>query len=260
MTEEIKLRKNLPSSMLKNYNNRVVSAAEAVRAIKSGDNVAVHSNCAFPRTLIDALVKRKEELRDVQLIHALSVGELPYLQPGMREYFNHRSFFMGGEARRAVGEGRADFIPLYLYEFPILVRRGELKINVVLIHLSPPDEHGFCSYGTEVGLIKTAAEHADLIIAQVNPNMPRALGDSFIHISRLDYIVEVDEEILELPQGAKNLTPEMAAAYEQIGKNIADMIEDGSTLQLGIGVIPDNVLKYLDGKRDLGLHSETSIQ
>lgn len=257
MTEEIKIKTNLPASMLKNYKNKLVPAEEAVSVIKSGDNIAVHSNCAFPRTLIEALVQRKESLRDVQLIHALSVGELPYLKPGMREHFNHRSFFMGGEARKAVGEGNADFMPLYLYEFPLLVKKGALKINVALLHLSPPDEHGFCSYGVEVGIIKTAAENADIIIAQVNPNMPRALGDSFIHISRLDYIVEVEEEVLELPQGAKDLSPEMAFAYENIGMHIAGMIENGSTLQLGIGVIPDNVLKYLGDKRDLGLHTET---
>ncbi|GAB1348962.1 acetyl-CoA hydrolase/transferase C-terminal domain-containing protein [Ignavibacteriales bacterium] len=257
MTDEIRVRPNLSSSILKNYKNKLVSAEKAVSVIKSGDNVAVHSNCAFPRTLIDALVDRKDELRDVQLIHALSVGELPYLKAGMRDHFNHRSFFMGGEARNAVGEGRADFMPLYLYEFPILVKKGYLHINVALVHLSPPDEHGFCSYGVEVGIIKTAAENADIVIAQVNPNMPRALGDSFIHISKIDYIVEVEEPILELPQGTKDPNPIMDSAYEQIGKNIAEMIENGSTLQLGIGVIPDNVLRYLGDKRDLGVHSET---
>jgi len=257
MTDEMRVKPSLSSSMLKNYKNKLVSAEKAVSVIKSGDNIAIHSNCAFPRTLIEALVERKDELRNVQLIHALSVGELPYLQPGMRESFNHKSFFMGGEARKAVGEGRADFMPMYLYEFPILVKKGYLHINVALVHLSPPDEHGFCSYGVEVGIIKTAAENADIVIAQVNPNMPRALGDSFIHISKIDYIVEVEEPILELPQGAKDSDPVMDAAYTAIGRNIADLIENGSTLQLGIGVIPDNVLKFLGDKRDLGIHSET---
>ncbi len=256
MVDEIKIRSDIGSGILKNYNSKVVTAEQAVSVIKSGDTVAVHSNCAFPTTLINALVQRKEELRDVNLIHALSVGTLPYLAPGMQEHFWHKSYFMGGEARKAVGEGRADFIPVYLYEYPMLIKKGIVKVNVALVHLSPPDEHGFCSYGVEVGLIKTAAEFADVIIAQINPNMPRALGDSFIHISKIDFIVEVEDEVFELPQGERDLTPEMFNAYEKIGKNIADMIEDGSTLQMGIGVIPDNVLKFLHTKRDLGIHSE----
>jgi acetyl-CoA hydrolase len=256
MTDEIKIRANLSSSVLKSYKNKLVTAEQAVSVVKSNDFLAVHSNCAFPRKLIEALVKRKDELNNVRLVHALSVGELPYLRPEMAGHFNHISFFMGGEARNAVAEGRADFMPIYLYEYPLLVKQGHIHINVALIHLSPPDEHGFCSYGVEVGLIKTAAEHADIVIAQVNPSMPRALGDSFIHISKIDYIVEEDEPIFELPQGEKDLPANMSSAYSKIGKYIADLIENGSTLQMGIGVIPDNVLRYLGDKRDLGIHSE----
>ncbi|GAB1442565.1 acetyl-CoA hydrolase/transferase C-terminal domain-containing protein [Ignavibacteriales bacterium] len=257
MTDEIKLGTNLSSSVLTNYKKKLVTAEQAVRVVKSNDNIFVHANTAFPMTLIEAMVARKEELQNVQLIHCLSVGKLPYLRPGMEGHFNHRSYFMGGEARVAVAEGRADFAPIYLHEFPLLVKQGHLHINVAMVHLSPPDEHGFCSYGVEVGLIKTAAELADVVIAQINPKMPRALGDSFIHINKIDYIVEVDEEILELAQGSREVTPEMAETYRRIGENIASLIEDGSTLQLGIGVIPDNVLRYLGDKRDLGVHSET---
>jgi acetyl-CoA hydrolase len=257
MTDEIKLGTNLSANVLTTYKRKLVTAEQAVRVIKSNDNIIVHANTAFPLTLIEAMVARKEELQNVQLIHCLSVGKLPYLRPGMEGHFNHRSYFMGGEARTAVGEGRADFAPIYLYEFPHLISKGHIHINVVLVHLSPPDEHGFCSFGVEVGIIKTATEYADVVIAQINPKMPRALGDSFIHISKLDYIVEVDEEILELPMGSRQVEPAVAEAYSKIGENIANLIEDGSTLQLGIGVIPDNVLKFLGDKRDLGIHSET---
>lgn len=257
MTDEIKLGTNLSANVLTTYKRKLVTAEQAVRVIKSNDNIIVHANTAFPLTLIEAMVARKDELHNVQLIHCLSVGKLPYLRPGMEGHFNHRSYFMGGEARVAVSEGRADFAPIYLYEFPHLVSQGHIHVNVVLVHLSPPDEHGFCSFGVEVGIIKTATEYADVVIAQINPKMPRALGDSFIHISKLDYIVEVDEDILELPQGSREVEPSVAEAYRKIGENIAGLIEDGSTLQLGIGVIPDNVLKYLGDKRDLGIHSET---
>jgi len=256
LINEIKTKTNLPANTLKTYKSKLVTADEAVKVIKSGDKVLIHSNCAFPITLIDAMVRRKDELEDVELMHALSVGELPYLKPGMEKHFRHNSFFMGGEARKAVGAGRADFTPIFLYEFPLLFARKQMKANVALVHLSPPDEHGFCSFGTEVGLIKTPTETADYIIAQVNPNMPRALGDSFIHISKIHSIVETEDIVPELPQGQKDLTPELAEVYSNIGSHIADLIEDGATLQMGIGVIPDSVLKFLDNKRDLGIHSE----
>ncbi len=256
MIAESTVVNNMAPNLYKNYLQKVVSPEVAVQAVKTGDKVSVHSNCAFPTTLIKALVNRKSELRNVNLMHALSVGKLPYLEEGMEEYFWHNSFFLGAEARKALKEGRADFTPIYLYEYPLLFAKGILKPNVALVHLSPPDEHGFCSYGVEVGLMKTPAEKADIIIAQVNHQMPRALGDSFIHINKIDYIVEVDEPIAELPQGFEDVDPEQMKIYRQIGKNIADMIEDGSTLQLGIGVIPDSVLKYLDDKKDLGVHSE----
>lgn len=255
-TENILDRQEYSPHILNAYSQKVVSADDAVKVIKSGDRVAVHSNCAAPLRLIEALVKRKEELEDVHLIHALSVGKLPYLEPGMEKHFVHDSFFMGAEARKAVNEGRANFMPIYLFEFPILVARGRLKPDVALVHLSPPDEHGFCSYGVEVGLMKTPAEHSKIIIAQVNPHMPRALGDSFIHVSKLDYIVEVDDPIAELPQSSDNMPEDQKEIYSNIGKNIAGLIEDGATMQMGIGVIPDNVLKYLNTKNDLGIHSE----
>ena len=244
------------SSILKNYSQKVVSAAEAVSVIKSNDNVVIHSNCAMPFKLIDAMVARKDELENVKLFHALSVGKLPYFEPGMEKHFRHYATFMGTEARKSFARGDADFIPVYLYEVPLLFSTGIIKPQVSLIHISPPDEHGFCSYGVEVGITKSPTEKADIIIAQVNKQMPRVLGDSFIHISKIKYIVEMDEPIPELPQSERNLSPEWMEIYSKIGENIAGLVEDGSTLQMGIGIIPDNVLKFLENKKDLGIHTE----
>ncbi len=244
------------SSILKNYSQKVVSAEEAVSVIKSNDNIVIHSNCAMPFKLIDAMVARKDELENVKLFHALSVGKLPYFEPGMEKHFRHYATFMGAEARKSFARGDADFIPVYLYEVPLLFSTGIIKTNVSLIHISPPDEHGFCSYGVEVGITKSPTEKADIIIAQVNKQMPRVLGDSFIHISKIKYIVEMDEPIPELPQSERNLSDEWVEIYSKIGENIAGLIDDGSTLQLGIGIIPDNVLKFLENKKDLGVHTE----
>lgn len=256
MVTEINNKVNYSASVLRSYSSKLVSPEEAVSVIKSRDKVLVHSNCAIPRKLVDAMVSRKDKLEDVEIMHVLGVGELPYMREGMEKHFRHRSFFMGANVRKAVNEGRADFTPIYLYEYPLLFSRGIIKPNIALIHVSPPDEHGFCSYGVEVGITKTPAEKADIIIAQINKNMPRALGDSFIHISKIRYIVESEEDILELPQGDRDMTPDQADVFSRIGMYIAEMIEDGATLQMGIGAIPDNVLKFLGTKKDLGIHSE----
>lgn len=255
-TKETMQKTNYASNYQASYKSKLVSAEEAVSVVKSGDKVVVHSNCAIPLHLINSLVLRKNELSDVEMIHILSVGKLPYLSKEMEGHFRHRSYFMGAEVRKAFAQGDADFAPIFLYEYPLLFSRGIIKPDVALIHVSPPDEHGFCSYGVEVGPSKTAAEKSTIIIAQVNPNMPRTLGDSFIHISKINYVVECDDPIAELPQGERDLTPEQELVYSKIGENIAHLIEDGSTLQMGIGVIPDAVLKFLTNKKDLGIHSE----
>ena len=247
---------NYSASVLKNYNSKIVTAEQAVSLVKSGDKVLMHSNCAIPMKLVKALVDRRETLENVEILHVLAVGDLPYLKPGMEKHFRHRSFFMGVNARQAVNEGRADFIPIYLFEYPKLFGQGIIKPNVALLHLSPPDEHGFCSFGVEVGLSKTGADKADIVIAQINKNMPRTLGDSFIHINKISHIVESDELIMELPQGEKDMGAERTEVFTKIGMHIADLIEDGSTLQMGIGLIPDSVLKFLGSKKDLGIHSE----
>ncbi len=254
--DEIKPKNTIPFNILHAYNQKIVTADEAVKVIKSGDKILAHSNCAFPTALINALVKRKNELKEVQIMHALAVGNVSYMKPEMEGHFRHNAFFIGGNSREAVSDGRADFTPIFLYETPLLFANGFINLNVALIHVSPPDEHGFCSFGVEVGLTKTGAEKAKIVIAQVNKNMPRSLGDSFIHINKIHYIVEVDEEIAELPQGDRDASPEVVEINKRIAYNISELIEDGSTLQMGIGAIPDFVLKYLADRKALGIHSE----
>lgn len=254
--EQVKIQKPINAPWVKRYNSRVVTADEAVKVIKSNDKIVIQPGCAAPLTLINSMVKRKDELENVEVYHILIVGDLPYLQPGMEKHFRHKAFFIGGNARQAVNEGRADFIPIFLHEVTLLFKRGIITPDVALIHVSPPDEHGFCSYGIDVGNIKTPAEKSKCVIAQVNKQMPRGLGNSFIHVNKLDYIVEVDEPLKELPQVDPDASPEILEIYDKIGKNVAELIDDGATLQMGIGAIPDAVLKYLHEKKDLGIHTE----
>ncbi len=255
ITESIENRTFTPSWYAK-YKSKIVTADEAVKAISSGDKIVVQPGGAAPLGLIRALVERKNELYGVEIYHILVVGDLPYIQPGMEKHFKHKAFFIGGNTRKAVNEGRAEFIPIFLSEVTLLFKRGIIVPDVALINVSPPDEFGFCSYGIDVGNIKTPAEKSKIVIAQINKNMPRGLGNSFIHVNKIDFVVEHDEPLLELPQVDPGTTPEMLKAYDKIGQNIAELIEDGSTLQMGIGAIPDSVLKYLHHKKNLGIHTE----
>jgi len=254
--EDSKIKISNLAPWVKKYQEKVVSADEAAKLIKSNDKIIVQPGCAAPLELIRAMVRRKEELENVEIYHILIVGDLPYLQPGMEKHFKHKAFFIGGNARKAINEGRAEFIPIFLSEVTMLFKRGVIQADVALVNVSPPDEHGFCSYGIDVGNIKTPAEKAKLVIAQVNKKMPRGLGNSFIHVNKIDYIIEHDEELMELPQVDPDTTPQMLVAYDKIGEHVAGLIEDGSTLQMGIGAIPDNVLKYLKNHKDLGVHTE----
>ena len=256
MVDDKKISKPLSAGWIQKYNSKTVTAEKALEVLKSGDNVVIQPGCAAPFELIRAMVNRKDELRDVTVYHILIVGDLPYLEPGMEKHFKHKAFFIGGNARKAVNEGRSEFIPIFLSEVTMLFKKGIIQSEVALIQVSPPDEHGFCSYGIDVGNIKTPAEKAKVVIAQVNPEMPRGLGNSFIHVNKIDYIVEHTAPLLELPQVDPNCSPEMLKVYDKIGENIAGMIEDGSTLQMGIGAIPDSVLKYLHNHKDLGIHTE----
>ncbi len=254
--EDKKITKTFKAAWVEKYNQKVVTADEALKVLKSGDNVIVQPGCAAPFELIRAMVDRKDELEDITLYHILIVGELPYTEPGMEDTFKHKAFFIGGNARKAINEGRSEFIPIFLSEVTLLFKKGLLHSDIALIHVSPPDEHGFCSYGIDVGNIKTPAEKATTVIAQINPNMPRGLGNSFIHVNKIDYIVEHKADLFELPQVDPSTTPEMLEIYDKIGENVASLIEDGSTLQMGIGAIPDSVLKYLKNHKDLGIHTE----
>ncbi len=253
--EEIK-QKNLPRNLLSLYSQKVCSADEAVKVLKSGDNVVIQPGCAVPMELVRAMVRRKDTLTDITVYHILIVGNLLYTEPGMEKHFKHKAFFIGGNTRKAVNEGRAEFIPIFLSEVPLIFKRGIVPVDVAFLNVSPPDEHGFCSYGVDVGTIKTAAEKAKTIIAQVNRQMPRSLGDSFIHISKIHHIVEYEENIQELPQVDPNASKQILDIYDAIGKFVAEMIEDGSTLQMGIGAIPDSVMKYLSDRKNLGIHTE----
>jgi len=253
--EEIR-RKNLPTNLYNIYSKKLTTSDEAVKKIKSGDSIVIQPGCAVPLELVRAMVRRKDELENVTIYHILIVGELPYVNPGMEKHFKHKAFFTGANARKAVQEGRAEFIPIFLSEVPLLFKRNIIPVDVALLNVSPPDEHGFCSFGVDVGTIKTAADKAKIVIAQINSEMPRSLGDSFIHINKIHHIVEHTEAISELPQVDPNTSEEMLKIYDAIGKNTAELIEDGSTLQMGIGAIPDSVMKYLRDRRNLGVHTE----
>jgi len=197
-----------------------------------------------------ALASRKDELKDVELVHVLLMGEDPLSKPEMEGHFRHNSLFVGPADRKAINEGRADYVPIFLHQIPYLFYSGQMPLDAAIVHLSPPDEHGFMSFGVEVLASKAAVETAKMVIAQVNEKMPRVLGDSFIHVSRVNKIVEISED---LPQLERKAATEVE---RKIGHFIAELIEDGSTLQLGIGGIPDAVLAALKDTQDLGIHTE----
>jgi acetyl-CoA hydrolase len=237
-------------SWIEPYRSRLTTAEEAMRVIRSGQRVFLTGNCSVPRLLLGALVARAPELSDVELVTVLTIGPAPHADPALQGHIRVNTLFISDNVRPAVQEGRADFTPCLLSEVPLLFRSGQLPLDVALIHVSPPDEHGFCSLGIEAGLIKTPAQIAKVVIAEINERMPRTLGDSFIHISKIDYAVPVDYPLVELPMGEAN---ELSM---RIGEHAAELIEDGSTMQMGIGAIPDAVLNYLGSKRDLGVHTE----
>ncbi|MGA9574016.1 MAG: acetyl-CoA hydrolase/transferase C-terminal domain-containing protein, partial [Lysobacterales bacterium] len=232
------------------YSPKVTTPERAVSKVKSGQRVFIGSGAAEPQLLVKALAERGPELADTQITHILTLGVAPYTDPKLKDGFRHNALFIGPNVRDAVAEGRADFTPVFLSEVPRLFRRGKLPIDVALIQVTPPDEHGYCSYGVSVDVTKAAAESADHVVAEINPNMPRTLGDCFIHINDIHELVPSDMPILEAPVG------KIDDIADQIGRHIAELIEDGSTLQLGIGTIPDAVLACLDGKKNLGIHSE----
>ncbi|HSQ60983.1 MAG TPA: acetyl-CoA hydrolase/transferase C-terminal domain-containing protein [Acidobacteriota bacterium] len=234
----------------KAFHEKLVTAEAALASVRSGDTVYVHPGCAAPVRLLDALVARHAELTDVRIVHIMTFGRADYVRAGMERHFRHVGLFLGKNVRDAVNEGRADYAPVFLSEIPRLFTSRTVPVDVALIHVSPPDEHGFCSFGVGVECTKAAASTARVVIAQVNRNMPRVLGDNFIHVRNVTYFVEADEPLMELPR--VRMSPE----FEEIGRTVAALVEDGSTLQLGIGGIPDAVLHHLKDRRHLGVHTE----
>jgi acetyl-CoA hydrolase len=241
---------------LNNYRKKITTAEAAVQVIKSGDNVYIHPGCAVPEVLVKAMVARGPELADVKVHHILTTGEAGYVTEDMQGHFRHNALFIGHNVRDAVNKGFADATHIYLHEVASLFLKKIIPVDVALVHLSPPDEHGFCSFGVGVEMTKPACEMARTIIAQVNPQMPRVLGDCFIHINKIHHVVEVDTPIREMAQVSDVTDDREADAFRRIGAYIADLIEDESTMQMGIGSIPDAVLSCLGNKRDLGIHTE----
>ncbi len=227
-----------------------LSAAEAVKIIKSGDRVFIHGVAAAPPTLIKAMTARAGELRDVEIVHLHTEGTAPYADEQYTNSFRVNAFFVGANVRKAVNEGRADYIPVFLSEIPALFRKNVLPLNVALVHVSPPDRHGFCSLGVSVDIARAAVECADHVIAQVNPQMPRTLGDALVSVNDIDAFVEVDEPIHEV------IPPIPTERDHAIGSHIAAMVDDGATLQMGIGSIPNAVLAALTNHKNLGIHTE----
>jgi acetyl-CoA hydrolase len=234
------------------YQSRVTTPEEAVRQIQSGNRIFLTGNCSVPQKVLGALVDYASHLKDIEICQALTVGPADYINPEMHGHLRVNTMFISANVRKAVQEGRADFTPVLLSEFPLLFKNKLLPVDVALIHVSPPDEHGFCSLGIEVGLTKSPAESARIIIAEVNQQMPRTLGDAFIHVSRLHHIVPVDYQLPELLMSEGDPDP----VVDRIAAYIAEMIPNGATMQMGIGAIPDAVLKYLYDKKDLGVHTE----
>jgi 4-hydroxybutyrate CoA-transferase len=232
------------------YRAKVTTAERAVQGIASGQRVYIHPGAAEPEELVRALIARAHELREVEILHLLTLGDAGYVGAGMEEHFRHTAMFVGANVREAVNTGRADYMPIFLSEIPALFTGGALPIDACLIQVSPPDEHGFCSFGVGVDTTKAAASVARTVIAQVNTEMPRTLGDSFIHVRKLDAIVETSRPILELPRRPTT------RLHQAIARHVAGLIEDGDTLQMGIGGIPDAVLLELRDRRDLGVHTE----
>lgn len=226
-----------------------MTAQEAVKLIKSNDRVLIQGGSATPQALVNAMVARAPELRNVELVHLHTEGACGYIAPELRESFHTNAFFIGGNVRKMVGD-TVDYIPVFLSDIPSLFREGYMDLDVVMVNVSPPDKHGFCSLGVSVDIVISGIEQGKTVIAQINPRMPRTFGDAQIHLKHFDACVEISEEIYEM----KFVEP--SETEKAIGKNIAEIIDDGATLQMGIGGIPNAVLTFLHNHKNLGVHTE----
>jgi len=227
-----------------------VSVTEAILQIKSNDNVFIHSAAAAPQYLIKHMVNRAEELRNVSIYHLHTEGNADYSLPKHKDSFCVNALFIGANVREAIQDGRGSYIPIFLSEAPRLFRTKTIPLDVALVTVTPPDKHGFCSLGTSVDISLAAVESAKIVIAQINKNMPFAHGDSIIHISNINYAVEMNEKLPEL------ISHPVTETEKKIGENIAELIQDGATLQMGIGAIPNAVLSCLNNHKNLGIHTE----
>jgi acyl-CoA hydrolase len=230
--------------------SKYISAADAVKVVKSGDRVYLHAAAAAPTILSNALTERASELRDVEICHLHVEGEAHYANPELAASFHVNSFFIGANVRHTLKAGNGSYTPVFLSELPYLFRKNVLPLDVAFIHVSPPDKHGYCSLGVSVEATVAAIENAKIVVAQVNPQMPRTFGDGILHIDEIDYLVDVN-----MPIYGHEPAP-FTAVEEKIGNYIASLIEDKSTLQMGIGSIPNAALSKLIHHKDLGLHTE----
>lgn len=232
------------------YKKKLRTPEEALRCVQSGMRVYIQPGCAEPETLVEALIRRAPFVQDVEIVHMMTMGSADYVKPEMAGHFRHNAVFIGGNVRDAINEGRADYTPVYLSEIEELFESGAMPLDVALIEVSPPDAHGFCSFGVGVDTTLTAAKCARYVIAQVNDQMPRTYGDSFIHVNQIDAVVESSRPLCEMKKH------EITGMHTAIARNVASLIEDGAVLQTGIGGIPDAVLPFLMDRKDLGVHSE----
>ena len=228
----------------------LTTAIQALSHITSNSRVFIHSVAAAPQSLIEAMMHYSNALRNVEIIQLHTEGPAPYAEPGMEQSFKVNAFFVGSNIREAVNAGRAEYMPIFLSEVPMLFRRGLMPVDCALIQVSPPDAHGFCSLGISVDIAKAVLEHSTTIIAQINKHMPRTHGDGFIHIDNINYGV-IHNQALPEYHG-----PPLTEVHSKIGNHVASLIEDGATLQMGIGAIPDAVLSSLSNHKHLGIHTE----
>ena len=229
---------------------KLVSAEQAVSTIQSGDKIFIHTAAATPTLLVEALTNRSRELKDIDIYHLHTEGPAPYVEPQYEGIFQTHAFFVGSNIRKAIEEGRAEYVPIFLSEIPRLFHRRIIDLDVALIRVSPPDKHGYCSLGVSVVATRAAIQNADLVIAELNPNMPRTHGDGIIHKRDIDFAIESNAP-MHFHEPA-----ELSEVEKSIGRYCATLIEDGATLQLGIGAIPDAVLASLTNHKDLGIHTE----
>ncbi len=232
------------------YQQKLTTPEEAVKQIRSGQRIVVGHACGSPEVLIKAMLANKQAYRNVEIVHMVSMGPSEYCLPENSPHFIHNSIFAGPTTREAINQGRALFTPCHFSLIPRLFTQNILPVDVVLCMLSTPDEHGFCSFGVSVDYTKPAAECAKVVIAEVTPHMPRTLGNSFIHVSQIDSIVECNSKPIHLP------SPKITSVDEAIGRHCSELIRDGDCLQLGIGAMPDAILRFLKNKRHLGIHTE----